>query len=107
MLLVDLNLIHWLRHVVREPANRLPEELRADPLLSELASYGCATRMHLVNLDTQRIEGEDLTRDIDFTLDGLRMRHEAGHAAARRAIERQPWRGGGDFLDGIVVHDQD
>lgn len=98
--------IHRLRHVVRELANRLPEELRADPVVNELAAYGCATRMHLVNLDTERIEGEDLTRDIDFTPAGLRLRHKAGYATARRVIERQPWRREGDFLDGIVVHDE-
>lgn len=62
--------------------------------------------MHLVNLDTEQIEGKDLTRDIDFTPAGLRLRHEAGYATARRAIERQPWRHEGDFLDGIVVHDE-
>jgi NTE family protein len=97
--------IHRLRHVVRELANRLPEELRADPLVRELTSYGCATRMHLVNLDTERVDGEDLTRDIDFTPAGLRARREAGYAAAKRAIEREPWRDEGDLLDGIIVHE--
>jgi NTE family protein len=97
--------IHRLRHVIRELANRLPGELREDPVVSELVSYGCATRMHLVNLVAPRIEGEDLARDIDFTGAGVRVRREAGYAAARRMIEQQPWQREGDLLDGIIVHD--
>jgi NTE family protein len=97
--------IHRLRHVIRELARRLPDKVRDDPVVGELASYGCATRMHLVNLLAPRIEGEDLNRDIDFTGAGVRLRREAGHAAARRMIERQPWQREGAPLDGIVVHD--
>jgi len=97
--------IHRLRHVIRELANRLPGGLREDSVISELVSYGCATRMHLVNLEAARIEGEDLARDIDFTRAGVRARREAGYAAARRVIEQRPWQHKGDLLDGIVVHD--
>jgi len=97
--------IHRLRHVIRELANRLPGELRGDSVVSDLVSYGCATRMHLINLEAARIEGEDVNRDIDFTSAGVRARREAGYAAARRMIERQPWQHEGDLLDGIVVHD--
>jgi len=97
--------IHRLRHVIRELASRLPGELREDSVVSELVSYGCATRMHLVNLLAPRIEGEDLNRDIDFTSAGVRTRREAGYAAARSMIERQPWQREGALLDGIIVHD--
>ena len=97
--------IHRLRHVIRELARRLPGEARDDPGVRQLESYGCATRMHLVNLLAPRIEGEDLNRDIDFTGTGVRARRAAGYAAARRMIEQQPWQREGDLLDGIVVHD--
>ena len=97
--------IHRLRHVIRELANRLPGELRENTVVSELVSYGCGTRMHLVNLQAARVEGEDLTRDLDFTRAGVRARREAGYAATRRVIEQRPWQHAGDLLDGIVVHD--
>ncbi|MEX1993187.1 MAG: patatin-like phospholipase family protein [Steroidobacteraceae bacterium] len=97
--------IHRLRHVIRELAGRLPEKARDDPATRELASYGCATRMHLVNLLAPRIEGEDLYRDIDFTCAGVRARRQAGYAATRRVIEQRPWRRQGDLLDGIVVYE--
>lgn len=97
--------IHRLRHVIRELAARLPEKARDDPGTRDLESYGCATRMHLVNLLAPRIEGEDLNRDIDFTSDGVRARREAGYASARRTIAQQPWQRQGGLLDGIVVHE--
>lgn len=83
----------------------LDENPRDDPGLRELEAYGCATRMHLVNLLAPRIEGEDLNRDIDFTGAGVRARRAAGHAATRRLIEQRPWQREGALLDGIIVHD--
>jgi NTE family protein len=97
--------IHRLRHVIRELALRLPDAVRNDPGIRELESYGCATRMHLVNLIAPRFEGEDLYRDIDFTRAGIRARRDAGHGAARRMIEQRPWQRSGDLLDGIIVHE--
>jgi NTE family protein len=99
--------IHRLRHVVRELARRVPEDLRDDPAVRELVSYGCATRMHLINLVAPRLAGEDLNRDIDFTGAGIRARWESGYAAAGRIIERKPWLEAGAPLDGIVVHSGD
>ncbi|MEX2239702.1 MAG: patatin-like phospholipase family protein [Burkholderiales bacterium] len=97
--------IHRLRHVIRELARRLPEKARDDPGTRELESYGCATRMHLVNLLAPRIEGEDLNRDIDFTSAGMRVRREAGYVATRQVIAQRPWQRAGAPLDGIAVHD--
>ncbi|MBI2315460.1 MAG: patatin-like phospholipase family protein [Betaproteobacteria bacterium] len=98
--------IHLLRHAVRELASRLPENVKDDPDVAKLASYGCATRMHVVKLVAPRVEGEDLNKDIDFTGAGIRARWEAGYAATRRMIEREPWGQSGGFLDGIVVHEE-
>ncbi|MBI4291354.1 MAG: patatin-like phospholipase family protein [Betaproteobacteria bacterium] len=99
--------IHRLRHVVRELASRLPESMKDDPEVAKLASYGCATRMHLVRLVAPRVQGEDLNKDIDFTSAGISARWDAGYAAARRMLEREPWQQSGGFLDGIVVHEED
>lgn len=96
--------IHRMRHVIRELANRLPEGFRDDPAVMQLASYGCATRMHLVTLRAPRLVGEDASKDIDFSRRGIDARRKAGYAATRRILEHQPWRDAGDLLDGIVVH---
>jgi NTE family protein len=96
--------IHRLRHVVRELANRLPPEVRADPAVQDLAEYGCGTLMHLVRLLSPRLDGEDHTKDIDFTPAGVRARRQAGHADAMRMIERAPWHQAADPIEGVIEH---
>ncbi|MDP2331586.1 MAG: patatin-like phospholipase family protein [Reyranella sp.] len=97
--------IHRLRHVVRELARRLPEELRADPVVQDLADYGCGTLMHLVRLLSPRLDGEDHTKDIDFTRAGIERRWKAGHDHARKVLAEKPWEGEVDTLAGIVIHE--
>jgi NTE family protein len=97
--------LHRLRHVVRELAKRVPEAERDDPLVKELASYGCSTIMHLVRLLSPRLDGEDHTKDIDFTRSGIRSRWQAGYAHAQRVLSEKPWECDVDMLQGIVVHE--
>lgn len=97
--------IHRLRHVVRELARRLPEELRADPVVQDLADYGCGTLMHLVRLLSPRLDGEDHTKDIDFTRAGIEGRWKAGHDHARKVLAEKPWEREADTLAGIVIHE--
>ncbi len=97
--------IHRLRHVVRELANRLPAELRADPVVQDLAEYGCGTLMHLVRLLSPRLDGEDHTKDIDFTRSGIESRWKAGHDHARKVLAEKPWQGAVDTLAGVVIHE--
>ncbi len=97
--------IHRLRHVVRELANRLPAELRADPVVRDLAEYGCGTLMHLVRLLSPRLDGEDHTKDIDFTRSGVESRWRAGYDHARKVLVARPWETQGDTLAGIVIHE--
>ena len=59
--------IHRLRHVIRELASQLPAGKQNDPLVQELASFGCRTTMHVAHLIAPRLDGEDHTKDIDFT----------------------------------------
>jgi len=99
--------IHRLRHVIRALVGRLPKSRRDDPDLRALAAYGCTTRMHLITLIAPRLEGEDPFTDIDFTSTGIRARQDAGYAATRRVLAREPWRRQVDALDGIVVHGED
>lgn len=97
--------IHRLRHVVRELANRLPPEMRADPLVQDLAEYGCGTLMHLVRLLSPRLDGEDHTKDIDFTPSGIEGRWKAGHDHARKVLAERPWEAAADLLAGVVIHE--
>jgi NTE family protein len=96
--------IHRLRHIIRELAQHIPErERRAEPV-SRLLGYGCATVMHVVPLHAPRLEGEDHTKDIDFTPAGIAARREAGYADARRALEDEPWSRTTDTMDGVLIH---
>ena len=97
--------IHHLRHIIRELAKHVPEKARDSAEVRELASWGCGTTMQVVRLVAPRLEGEDQTKDIDFTPAGIRARWQAGYATTRRMIQRAPWRAAVDPVEGVVIHD--
>ena len=97
--------LHRLRHVVRELVTRLPPELQADPVVQDLAEYGCGTQMHLVRFLVPRLDGEDHTKDIDFTRSGIQRRWKAGFDHASRVLLAKPWEASADPLAGIVIHE--
>jgi NTE family protein len=96
--------LHKLRHVVSELARLIPESERSSALVRELASHGCVTRMHVVLLLAPRLENENCTKDIDFSPSGIRQRWDAGYADTRRSLERAPWEGQVDPLEGVIIH---
>jgi NTE family protein len=95
--------IHRLRHVIRELAKNLSSERQEK--CRELAAWGCATTMHVVRLLAPALEGEDFTKDLDFSTAGIRFRREAGHADTRRMLERAPWEAPVDPMEGVIVHE--
>lgn len=97
--------IHRLRHVIRDLGQHIPESERDHPAVRNLLAYGCATVMHVVPLLAPRIEGEDHTKDIDFTPAGVQARRQAGYADTRRALEQAPWSRHVDAMDGVIVHE--
>lgn len=97
--------IHKLRHIIRELVKHLPDECHRDPSVKELASWGCGTTMHMVQLTAPRLPNEDHTKDIDFTRQGITARWAAGHADTLRAIQQAPWQQAVDPRDGVVIHD--
>ena len=97
--------IHHLRHIIRELAKELPEKARNSPAAKELASWGCGTTMHVARLVAPKLEGEDHTKDIDFTPSGIRARWQAGYADTRQMLEQAPWTTAVDPMDGVVIHD--
>ena len=97
--------IHRMRHVIRELVKHIPEAERDDAMVKELASYGCSTIMHLVRLLSPRLDGEDHTKDIDFTRAGIRARWQAGYEHAKRVLSEKPWECEVDMLQGVVIHE--
>jgi len=96
--------IHRLRHVIRELHAQVPGAKHDDPHVKELASWGCGTTMHVAHLVAPRLEGEDHTKDIDFSSAGVRARQQAGHADTLRMIERAPWTQAADPIEGVIEH---
>ncbi|MGB6766975.1 MAG: DUF3734 domain-containing protein, partial [Methyloceanibacter sp.] len=96
---------HKLRHVITKLLEYVPDHVRNDPLVQELAAYHCDTRMHVVRLLAPRLDNESHTKDIDFSPAGIRSRWEAGYADTNRVLERQAWLGEFGPLDGVVLHE--
>jgi len=97
--------IHRLRHCIAELAARVPEGERRSDLVREMASYGCLTQMHVVRLLAPRLDGEDHTKDIDFSRAGIRSRWAAGYKDMRRVLQDAPWEADVDPLEGFYLHE--
>ena len=97
--------IHHLRHIIRELSKKFPEQLRESPEVKELASWGCSTTMHVARLVAPKLDGEDHTKDIDFTPTGIRARWQAGYEDTKRMLDAAPWRAPVAPIDGVVIHD--
>jgi NTE family protein len=97
--------IHKLRHIIRELAMKLPPEVAQTAEASELASYGCVTRMHVVRLLAPALAGEDHAKDIDFSRSGIQSRWRAGYADTKRVLAQSPWAGEFDPLEGFILHE--
>ena len=96
---------HRLRHVISQLVGHLPDDVRKSEAVSELASYGCVTQMHVVRLLAPRLKNENHTKDIDFSPSGIRIRREAGYEATMRALRQSPWRGKFDPIEGVILHE--
>lgn len=98
--------LHRLRHIIRELTAQLPEATRRQPEIEALDAWGCGSVMHVVRLKAEPVDGQDQTKDIDFSASGVAARIEAGVQCATRALEAQPWR---DYPvtpeDGLILHD--
>ena len=97
--------IHHLRHVIRELCAHIPHARRQTAALRELAAWGCGTTMHVAQLVAPTVDGEDHTKDIDFTPAGIAARWQAGREDTRRLLERAPWEAPVDPMEGVIVHE--
>ena len=97
--------IHKLRHVIAELARKLPNGERDNPEVRELAGYGCLTRMHVVRLLAPPLDGENHTKDIDFSPTGIRSRWDSGYRDTMRVLRQTPWTREADPLEGFILHE--
>ncbi len=97
--------MHKLRHIIAELSSRLPEKDRKSPEVRDMAGYGCMTRMHVVRLLAPNLDGEDHTKDIDFSAKGIGLRWQAGLMDTREALKQAPWQGKVDAHEGFVLHE--
>lgn len=97
--------IHRLRHIIAELAKRLPEEERKNNAVSQMAAYGCLTRMHVVRLLAPSFVGDDHAKDIDFSPKTVRTRWQAGYESTCRMLDRKPWEAEFDPLEGFILHE--
>ena len=96
--------IHRLRHVIRELSKELPRAKLTQAHVKELAAWGCGTTVHVAHLVAPRVEGEDHSKDIDFSTRGIGARRQAGYADTLRMIERSPWQAQCDPIEGVIEH---
>jgi len=61
--------------------------------------------MHVVRLLAPTIDGEDHTKDIDFSPSGIRARSAAGYAGTSRLITMASWEGEFDPMEGDILHE--
>lgn len=97
--------LHKLRHIVSELAAMVPDEVKRGNAFGKLACYGCTTRMHVVRLMAPTLGFEDHAKDIDFSPEGIRQRWEAGYRHTCETLERTPWRGDFDPMEGFILHE--
>jgi NTE family protein len=97
--------IHRLRHIINDLSNLLPDDVRTSPRAKEMAAYGCMTHMHVVRLLAPEVNGEDHTKDIDFSGAGIRARWSAGLADTRQVLAERPWERDHDPLEGFILHE--
>src|SRR3712207_3044882 len=61
--------------------------------------------MHVVRLLAPPLEGEDHSKDVDFSPAGIRARWDAGYADTQRVLAQAPWTGDVDPLEGFILHE--
>lgn len=97
--------IHNLRHIITQLVERFPEAGRDNPDLLALAAHGCVTRMHVVRLLAPALTGDDHSKDIDFSPEGIRTRWDAGYADTTRMLANRPWTQAIDVTEGFILHE--
>jgi NTE family protein len=97
--------IHRLRHVINELGKLVPAQVFKDTNAEDLMHYACQTRMHVVRLLAPALDGEDHSKDVDFSPSSIKERWEAGYEHTSETLRQAPWRGTFDPLEGFILHE--
>jgi NTE family protein len=97
--------MHKMRHIIRDLAKLLPDDVRRTQEAQLLSAFGCHTTMHVVRLLAPQLENENHTKDVDFSPSSIRMRWEAGYVNTMRALQQAPWEREFDPLEGVILHE--
>jgi NTE family protein len=97
--------MHKMRHIIRDLAKMLPDDVRRTEEAGVLAAFGCHTTMHVVRLLAPQLENENHTKDVDFSPTSIGMRWEAGYTNTMHALEQAPWEREFDPLEGVILHE--
>ncbi|WP_031406546.1 patatin-like phospholipase family protein [Thiomonas sp. FB-Cd] len=97
--------LHMMRHIIRQLAQCMSPAQRARKDVAEMLDYGCGTTMRIVKLLSPALAGDDHTKDLDFTPEGIEARWQAGHADTQRALLAEPWLKPVDPIEGVAVYD--
>jgi NTE family protein len=97
--------IHKLRHVLNKMAAHRPRAIQDTPEVRALASYGCMTQMHVVRLVAPPLAGDDHSKEIDFSAEGIQYRWDVGYKDTLHALGEAHWTQGSDARDGFIMHE--
>lgn len=97
--------LHRLRHIIRMLSEKLPQNTKNDQEIKDLMAWGCGTTMHVIKLVSPRLDGEDQTKDIDFTTGGIHGRKAAGYKETLNALKQHPWTTDVDPIEGVLIHE--
>jgi NTE family protein len=61
--------------------------------------------MHVIRLLAPPLDGEDHTKDIDFSRRGIRQRWESGYTDTAHILGMAPWSGKFDPIEGFILHE--
>ena len=100
----DERKLQHLRKIIGELGTQLTDAQRADPEIKALLAQGECLTLHIVRLFAPALDGENHTKDIDFTAAGIEARWQAGYSDTRTMLDRQPWHQPCDRLQGVHVH---
>jgi NTE family protein len=97
----------FIANFATELASHIPGDAWKSERVKLLESYGCVTRMHVVSLVAPPLEGEEHTKDIDFSREGIGQRRAASRDGTHRVLESKPWSGDFDPMEGFILHEVD
>lgn len=94
-----------LQKAIRELAKHVPAETLKRKEIKALANLGCDHTINVVNLIMKAFPGEQYFRDIDFSLDMVDKRWQAGTHDCKRALRHKGWLQPLPPHAGLVIHE--